>query len=82
MVYVIGAAMSASSLGDVLVRAGARRAILLDMNEAYANGFLYGPYKAGRKIDAESTRSPERFWATSERDFIAVYAKSPATKAE
>jgi hypothetical protein len=82
MVYVIGAAMSASSLGDVLVRAGARRAILLDMNEAYANGFLYGPYKGGRKIDAESTRSPERFWATSERDFLAVYAKSPAAKAE
>lgn len=80
MVYVIGAAMSAKSLGDVLVRAGAQRAILLDMNAAYANGFLYGPYRGGRKIDAASTRSPERFWLPSERDFIAVYSKSPAEK--
>ena len=82
MVYVIGAAMSAKSLGDVLVRAGAKRAILLDMNAAYANGFLYGPYKNGLKIDPASTRSPERFWLPSERDFIAVYAKSPAAKAD
>jgi hypothetical protein len=80
MVYVIGAAMSAKSLGDVLVRAGAQRAILLDMNAAYANGFLYGPYKAGKKLDAASTRSPERFWLPSERDFIAVYTKSPASR--
>ena len=82
MVYVIGAAMSAKSLGDVLVRAGAQRAILLDMNSAYANGFLYGPYKGGRKLDSASTRSPERFWLPSERDFIAIYAKSPAEKAD
>ncbi|MFM2384318.1 MAG: hypothetical protein RL166_192 [Actinomycetota bacterium] len=79
MVYVIGEAMSAKSLGDVLVRAGAQRAIILDMNSAYANGFLYGPYKGGKKIDSASTRSPERFWLPSERDFIAVYAKSPAS---
>lgn len=80
MVYVIGEAMSAKSLGDVLVRAGAERAILLDMNSAYANGFLYGPYKGGKKLDAASTRSPERFWLQSERDFIAVYSKSPASR--
>ena len=82
MVYVIGGAMSAKSLGDVLVRAGAQRAILLDMNSAYANGFLYGPYKGGKKLDEASTRSPERFWLPSERDFIAIYAKSPAAKAD
>jgi hypothetical protein len=80
MVYVIGEAMSAKSLGDVLVRAGAQRAILLDMNSAYANGFLYGPYKGGKKLDSASMRSPERFWAPSERDFIAVYSKSPASR--
>jgi hypothetical protein len=80
MVYVIGEAMSAKSLGDVLVRAGAQRAILLDMNAAYANGFLYGPYKNGKKLDAASTRSTQRFWLPSERDFIAVYTKSPASR--
>jgi hypothetical protein len=77
VIYVMGEAMSAKSLGDVLVRAGASRAILLDMNEAFANGFLYGPYKNGKKLDPASPRSPERFWLTSERDFIAVFAKSP-----
>jgi hypothetical protein len=82
LVYVIGAAMSAKSLGDVLVRAGAERAILLDMNSAYANGFLYGPYQGGLKLDPASTRSPERFWLPSERDFIAVYSKSPKAKAD
>ena len=82
MVYVIGQAMSAKSLGDVLVRAGAQRAILLDMNAYYANGDLYGPYKGGKKIDAASTRPVDRFWKPSERDFIAVYAKSPASKAD
>lgn len=80
MVYVIGEAMSAKSLGDVLVRAGAERAILMDMNAAYANGFLYGPYKNGKKLDSASERSPERFWFSSERDFIAVYTKSPASR--
>ena len=80
MVYVIGEAMSAKSLGDVLVRAGAQRAILMDMNAAYANGFLYGPYKTGKKLDSASERSPERFWLPSERDFIAVYTKSPASR--
>lgn len=82
MVYVIGQALSAKSLGDVLVRAGAQRAILLDMNSAYANGFLYGPYKGGKKLDNASIRSASRFWQPSERDFVAVYAKSPASKAD
>jgi hypothetical protein len=80
MVYVIGSAMSAKSLADVLVRAGAQRAILLDMNSAYANGFLYGPYRGGKKLDAASDRSTTRFWLPSERDFIAIYAKSPANR--
>ena len=80
MISVIGSAMSAKSLGDVLVRAGAQRAILLDMNSAYANGFLYGPYGKGKKLDAASTRSPDRFRLPSERDFVAVFVKSPASR--
>ena len=80
VISVIGSAMSAKSLGDVLVRAGAQRAILLDMNSAYANGFLYGPYRGGKKLDPASTRSADRFWKPSERDFVAIYVKSPASK--
>ena len=78
VVYVIGDALSAKSLSDLLVRAGAIRALPLDMNSAYANGFLYGPYKGGMRLDPKTYREPDRFLAPSERDFVAVFMKSPA----
>jgi hypothetical protein len=77
IVYCIGPVLSASSLADMMVRAGAVRAMPLDMNSAYANGFLYGPYAPGKRIDPNIYRQPDRFWAPSERDFVAIYAKSP-----
>lgn len=77
IVYCIGSTLSASSLADMMVRAGAVTAMPLDMNSAYANGFLYGPYESGKRLDPTIYREPDRFLAPSERDFIAVYAKSP-----
>ena len=77
IVYCIGPVLSARSLADMMVRAGAVRAMPLDMNSAYANGFLYGPYAPGKRIDPGIFREADRFWAPSERDFVAVYAKSP-----
>lgn len=77
IVYCIGSTLSASSLADMMVRAGAVTAMPLDMNSAYANGFLYGPYATGKRLDPTIYREPDRFLAPSERDFIAVYAKSP-----
>lgn len=77
LVYVIGDAISAKSLADLLVRAGAVRAMPLDMNSGYANGFLYGPYEGGKRLDPNIYREPDRFLIPSERDFVAVFAKSP-----
>ncbi|MEY2677091.1 MAG: hypothetical protein RL510_1111 [Actinomycetota bacterium] len=77
IVYCIGPVLSARSLADMMVRAGAVRAMPLDMNSAYANGFLYGPYAPGKRIDPNIYREPDRFFVPSERDFIAVFAKSP-----
>ena len=77
IVYCIGPVLSARSLADMMVRAGAVRAMPLDMNSAYANGFLYGPYAPGKRIDPNIYREPDRFYVASERDFIAVFAKSP-----
>ena len=77
VVYCIGPVLSAKSLADMMVRAGAVRAMPLDMNSAYANGFLYGNYAPGKRIDPNIYREPDRFWVPSERDFVAVYAKSP-----
>lgn len=79
VVSVLGCAMSATSLADVLVRAGAVRAILLDMNASYANGYLYGPYKDGKPLDPAISIGSRRFLDVSERDFLAVYVKSPAS---
>jgi hypothetical protein len=81
VVFVIGDALSARTLSDLLVRAGAVRALPLDMNSAYANGFLYGPYKGGLRLDPKIYRQPDRFLVPSERDFIAVFMKSPAEPA-
>lgn len=77
IVYCIGPVLSAGSLADMMIRAGAVKAMPLDMNSAYANGFLYGPYAPGKRIDPNIFRGPERFWEPSERDFVAVFAKSP-----
>jgi len=78
VVFVVGDALSAKTLSDLLVRAGAVRALPLDMNSAYANGFLYGPYKGGLRLDPKIYRQPDRFLIPSERDFVAVFMKSPA----
>lgn len=77
IVYCIGSTLSARSLADMMVRAGAVTAMPLDMNSAYANGFLYGPYENGKRLDPAIYREPDRFLIPSERDFVAVFAKSP-----
>ena len=77
-VFVIGDCLSAQSLADLMVRAGSVKAMPLDMNSGYANGFLYGPYApTGKRLDPNIYRDANRFWIPSDRDFIAVYAKSP-----
>lgn len=82
VVYVQSGALSAGTLADLLVRAGAVRAMALDMNEAFANGDLYGPYRPRNlAINPENKNPTNKFWKRSTRDFVAVYAKSPANGA-
>ncbi len=78
VVYCVGNWLSAKSLADMMVRAGAVRSMILDMNSGYANGYFYGPYPGGQKIDPTIPREVTRFWNPSTRDFIAVFMKSPA----
>jgi hypothetical protein len=79
VVYVQSAALSAGTLADLLVRAGAVRGMALDMNEAFANGDLYGPYRPRNlAINPENKNATNKFWKRSTRDFVAVFAKSPA----
>jgi hypothetical protein len=83
VVYVQSAALSAGTLADLLVRAGAVRAMALDMNEAFANGDLYGPYRPSNlAINPENKNATNKFWKRSTRDFVAVFSKSPANGAK
>jgi len=78
LVYVQSAALSAETLADLLVRAGAVKAMALDMNAGFANGNLFGPYlPAGKRMNPDNPNSSLDFYRTSERDFVAVFAKSP-----
>ena len=81
VIHLVGPSMSQSDLADLMVRAGAVRAMCLDMNNGWASSFLYGPYAHGNgvPVDPQIPRSPSRFLLSSTRDFIAVFAKSPLT---
>jgi len=81
VVHLVGPSMSQSDLADLMVRAGAVRAMCLDMNNGWASSFLYGPYGKGVPVDPQIPRSPSRFLLSSTRDFLAVFAKSPAEPA-
>jgi len=79
VVYVQSAALSAGSLANLLVKAGAVEGMALDMNQAFANGDFYGPYRpSAMPINPENKLPANKFWKQSSRDFVAVFAKSPA----
>jgi len=79
VVYVQSASLSAGTLADLLVKAGAVEGMALDMNEAFANGDFYGPYRpSAMPINPENKLPANKFWKKSSRDFVAVFAKSPA----
>jgi exopolysaccharide biosynthesis protein len=78
VVHLVGPSLNAQSMADLMVRAGAVRAMALDMNNGWASSFLYGPYLPGQPVDPQITKEVTRFWNTSTRDFLAVYSKSPA----
>ncbi|MFM7030727.1 MAG: phosphodiester glycosidase family protein [Micrococcales bacterium] len=78
VVHLVGPSMSQRDLADLMVRAGVVRAMCLDMNNGWASSYFYGPYGSGVPVDPQITRPASRFLNSSTRDFIAVYAKSPA----
>jgi hypothetical protein len=77
IVYVQSQALSAGTLANLLVRAGAVEAMALDMNKAWSNADLYGPYGTrGTAFNPDNKNSTRTFSRPSTRDFIAVFAKS------
>ena len=77
-VFVIGNALSAVSLANLLINAGAVRAMQLDINPEWVSYYYYLPTANGLlksfKV-ADFARPASRYFASTSRDFFAVYSK-------
>jgi hypothetical protein len=79
IIMVVGQALSAQSLADLMQRAGAVRAMPLDMNRAWPSFMSYDGSRD--PSDPEPTNildfedPPDRYYAQATRDFVAVYAR-------
>jgi len=79
IVMVVGQALSADSLAHLMQRAGAVRAMPLDMNRAWPSFMSYDSThdpsdpKPTNILDFEDP--PDRYYVQATRDFVAVYAR-------
>ena len=81
LVYAGGNDLSAGSLARVLARAGAVRAMELDINSAWVDFFAYGPAAPGQpaadltatKLLPDMGSSLNRYLSANSRDFIAIF---------
>ena len=77
LVYVDGPGLSASSLANLLIHAGAVRAMELDINTDWTNGYYYGPAHtptgfAAHPLLTSQFRPPTRYLVPDERDFFVM----------
>jgi hypothetical protein len=75
LVYVAGPALSTETLAGLLRRAGAVRAMELDINPDWVSGMWYshGPGGVGaHKLNPDAVRPAGRYFSISSRDFVAV----------
>ncbi|MFG3281591.1 phosphodiester glycosidase family protein [Streptomyces sp. NPDC048111] len=79
VIMVVGQALTARTLAELMQQAGAVRAMPLDMNRAWPSFMSYDPAddpanpKPTNILDFENP--PERYYNQATRDFVAVYAK-------
>jgi hypothetical protein len=83
LVFVGGSGLSIVDLANVLSRAGAVRAMEMDINTAWVNFFSFSPAPGqpasaavGTKLTFDESNWPGRYFAASSRDFITVSARS------
>lgn len=80
IIFVYGPGLNVRDLADLLQRAGAVRAMQLDINPDWMS-FMY--YKSGRhpadpkpvNLLPDQIQPPQRFYSLSSRDFTAVFAR-------
>lgn len=78
LLYAAADAQTAQSLAAVLLRAGAVRAMELDINYEWVSFNFYGSWDAGApgKLLPDMTRDATRYLTPDDRDFFAVYART------
>jgi len=79
VVYAMGPALSVRTLGELLQRAGAVRAMELDINQQWVSYMTYDGSKdplnpVSTKL-LDFARTERRYYSTEERDFVAVYSR-------
>jgi Phosphodiester glycosidase len=77
ILYAAADDQTAQSLAQVLQRAGAVRAMELDINSEWVTFNFYGTWGAAlpQKLLPDMTRDPTRYLSPDDRDFFAVYAR-------
>jgi hypothetical protein len=81
LVYAGGPALSAPALASVMARAGAVRAMELDINTAWVDFFTYGPPAPGQppgaltvtKLLPNMQAANNRYLTANSRDFVALF---------
>jgi hypothetical protein len=85
LIYAGGPALSAPSLASVMARAGAVRAMELDINSWWVDFFTYGPPAAGlppgsltsTRLLPDMQAPPNRYLTANSRDFVALFGRTP-----
>ncbi len=78
LIYAAADDQSATSLAQILQRAGAVRAMELDINSEWVTFNFYGSAEAGSpaKLLPDMTRDATRYLSPDDRDFFAVYVRN------
>jgi len=83
LVYVGGPGLNITTLADVLARAGAVRAMELDINTSWVNLATYAPAPPntfaapgnGATLLPQMNGGPSRYFSAWDRDFITMSAR-------
>jgi hypothetical protein len=77
LLYAAANTQTVGTLAAILRRAGAVRALELDINETWTSFITYARRNAGdpSNLLPDMVRSPDRYLTPDDRDFFAVYAK-------
>ena len=77
LLYAAADLQTASSIAEILQRAGAVRAMELDINSEWVTFNFYGGWgaSAAQKLLPDMTRDATRYLTPDDRDFFAVYAR-------